>query len=94
MAIEKEKKDLDELLNEIGRAQLISAEEELALIKAIQEKGALSLHLLFLVLCPHLELRHLCTHHIRQHHRRHSAHQATLGISEEGFLKQFLIRAI
>ena len=35
MATEKEKKDFDELLNEIGRAQLISAEEELALIKAI-----------------------------------------------------------
>ena len=39
MATEKEKKNLDELLAEIGRAQLISAEEELALIKAIQEKG-------------------------------------------------------
>lgn len=35
-----EEKNLDELLREIGRAQLISTEEELALIKAIQEKGA------------------------------------------------------
>ena len=34
-----EEKDLDELLAEIGRALLISAEEELALIKVIQEKG-------------------------------------------------------
>ena len=33
------KKNLDELLLEIGRAQLISAEEELTLIKTIQEKG-------------------------------------------------------
>ena len=39
MATEKEKKTLDELLSDIGRAQLISAEEEQALIKAIQEKG-------------------------------------------------------
>ena len=34
-----EEKTLDELLTEIGRAPLISAEEEQALIKAIQEKG-------------------------------------------------------
>ena len=34
-----EKKNLDELFSEIGRAPLISAEEELALIQAIQEKG-------------------------------------------------------
>ena len=34
-----EKQNLDELLREICRAQLISAEEELALIKAIQQKG-------------------------------------------------------
>ena len=34
-----EKKNLDDLLAEISRAPLLSAEEELALIKAIQEKG-------------------------------------------------------
>lgn len=34
-----EKKNLDELLAEIGRAPLLSIDEELALIKAIQEKG-------------------------------------------------------
>ena len=39
MTTEKEKKNLDELLSEIGRASLISAEEEQVLIKAIQEKG-------------------------------------------------------
>ena len=31
--------NIDEFLMEIGRAPLLSAEEELALIKAIQEKG-------------------------------------------------------
>ena len=39
MAKEKEKKNLDDLLAEIGRAPLLSAEEEQALVKAIQEKG-------------------------------------------------------
>ena len=34
-----EKKNLDELLTEIGRASLLSIDEELALIKVIQEKG-------------------------------------------------------
>ena len=34
------KKNLDELLAEIGRAQLLSIDEELKLVKAIQEKGA------------------------------------------------------
>ena len=34
-----EKKNLDELLAEIGRAPLLSIDEERALIKAIQEKG-------------------------------------------------------
>ena len=34
-----EKKNLDELLAEIGRAKLLSIDEEQALIKAIQEKG-------------------------------------------------------
>ena len=33
------KKDFDELLVEIGQSPLLSVEEELALIKAIQEKG-------------------------------------------------------
>jgi DNA-directed RNA polymerase sigma subunit (sigma70/sigma32) len=40
MAKEKEKKNLDDFLAEIGRAPLLSAEEELAMIKAIQEKGS------------------------------------------------------
>ena len=34
------KKNLKELFSEIGRAPLLSAEEELAMIKAIQEKGS------------------------------------------------------
>lgn len=38
MTTEKEKMNIDELLVEIGRTPLLSAEEELALIKAIQEQ--------------------------------------------------------
>ena len=39
MTTEKEKMNIDELLVEIGRTPLLSVEEELALGKAIQEKG-------------------------------------------------------
>ena len=39
MTTEKEKMNIDELLVEIGRTPLLSAEEELALIKTIQVKG-------------------------------------------------------
>ena len=39
MSNEKEKKNIDDLLIEIGRAPMLSEEEEQALIKAIQEKG-------------------------------------------------------
>lgn len=33
------KQSLDELLEEIGRTSLLSHEEELALLKVVQEKG-------------------------------------------------------
>ena len=59
-------------------------ERQFHLTFLVHQTETLALHLLLIFLTPRLELRHLGAHHIRQHHRRHSAYQSTLGISEEG----------
>ena len=50
----------------------------------VHQAEALALHTFLLILRPRLEFWHLGSHHIRQHHGRHSAHQSALGIGKEG----------
>ena len=58
-------------------------QRQLNLAFLVHQAETLPPDLLFLFLCPSLELRHFRANHIRQHHRHHPAHQSAFGISEE-----------
>ena len=59
-------------------------ERQVHLAFLVHQAEALALHFLLIFLAPHLELRHLCAHHIGQYHRHHSAYQSTLSVCKEG----------